>query len=288
MIVRHALHSTARELEAGAVDEAYLEAEVMLMHVLGLGRAALYTRLEETLGPDYERELAQLIQRRLAHEPLAYITGRREFFGLDFHVAPGALIPRPETELLVEQALDIVERHFPRRDPVMADIGTGSGVIAITLARLLPRARIYATDISPQALEIAAVNSKRHGVQVELLEGDLLAPLPEPVDIIVANLPYVTDDELSRLSPEIICYEPKVALAGGRDGLDRVRQLIVDAPSKLRPGGVALLEIGTGQGQGLVSWVKTLFAEAEVELIPEISCAGRVLKLVLTKRLVHV
>jgi release factor glutamine methyltransferase len=167
----------------------------------------------------------------------------------------------------------------------IAEIGTGSGAIAISLALRLPRAIVYATDISPLALEIARVNCEKHGVQdrVQLLEGDLLNPIPEPVDIIIANLPYIRDEELGKLSAEIRMYEPVVALAGGRDGLDKVRQLLVDAPQKLRPEGIVLLEIGPAQGQALTSWVRCLFPGAGIETITDLSGVARVLKVVLTR-----
>jgi release factor glutamine methyltransferase len=305
--IKEARHQATQTLIAHATEDALLEAELLLMHILGIDRAHLYVQLEEKLLPDEEQALNQLINRRIAHEPLAYIVGHREFFGQDFSVAPGVLIPRAESELLVEQALDFVKRNFPtsfqlplefRRigvapeqadgeparsaegdeNPIIADIGTGSGAIAISLARLLPRATVYATDISPLALEIAALNCERHKVQVQLLEGDLLGPLPESVDIIIANLPYIRDEELEELSAEIRLYEPKVALAGGRDGLDKIRQLLVDVPGKLRPGGIVLLEVGPEQGQALYSWVKDLFPGAGTELITDLGGVARVFK----------
>ena len=146
------------------------------------------------------------------------------------------------------------------------------------MARLLPRATVYATDISPLALEIAALNCERHKVRVQFLKGDLLGPLPEPVDIIIANLPYIRDEELGQLSAEIRMYEPTVALAGGRDGLDKIRQLLVDVPDKLRLGGIVLLEVGPEQGQALSSWVKGLFPGAGTELITDLGGVARVFK----------
>jgi len=286
--IKEALHQAAKTLTAHAIDDASLEAELILMHLLGIERAHLYTRLEEELSPGDGAALAQLICRRLAHEPLAYIIGHREFFGHDFHVAPGVLIPRAESELLVEEAVDFMNHRFPKSDPLIAEIGTGSGAIAISLALLLPRARVYATDISPRALEIAAINCERHKVRVHLLEGDLLAPLPEPVDIIIANLPYIRDGELNGLSAEIRMYEPVVALAGGGDGLDKMRQLLVNAPEKLRPGGVILLEIGPAQGPALTSLAKGLFSGAEIALVQDLSGVARVLKVILTKNRVEI
>jgi release factor glutamine methyltransferase len=314
--IKWACHQASRTLAAHAIDDATLEAELLLMHVLGIDRAHLYVRFEDELLPDDEQAFDRLIDRRLSREPISYITGHREFFGEDFFVAPGVLIPRAESELLVEEVLRLVEHNRPdnlqwpqvleegetrgeyppaRHRPVtlrkvesIADIGTGCGAIAISLALRLPGASVYATDISPRALEIAAINCHRHGVQVHLLEGDLLSPVPEPVDIIIANLPYVMDEELGELGAEIRVYEPRVALAGGREGLDKVHQLLAEAPQKLRPGGVVLLEIAPPQGPVLTSWVEDLFPDASVELIADLSGASRVLKVVLTGHRVRI
>jgi len=314
--IKRACHQALQTLAANAIDDAPLEAELLLMHVLGIDRAHLYVRLEDELLPDDEQALDRLIDRRLSREPMSYITGHREFFGEDFYVAPGVLIPRPESELLVEEALGLVERRHPdnlhcsqgfqevetsgeelpaghipvtlEKVQKIADIGTGCGAIAISLALRLPWATVYATDISPRALEIAAINCHRHRAEVHLLEGDLLDPLPEPVDIIIANLPYVRDEELGELGAEIRVYEPRLALAGGRDGLDKVRQLLADAPQKLRPGGVVLLEIAPPQGPALTSWVKSLFPDAWVELLYDLTGVARVLKVMLTGHRVQI
>ena len=307
MIVKEARYQAAKTLAAHAIEDAPLEAELLLMHVLSIDRTHLYVRLEDELLPGEEQAFYHLINRRLTREPLAYITGHREFFGHDFLVASGVLIPRQESELLVEEAIDFVKHHFPgfaeyasadnesiisrestegnavlqqqyERNPVIAEIGTGSGAIAISLALLLPQATVYATDISPLALEIAAINCERHNVPIHLLEGDLMDPVPQPVDIIIANLPYVRDEEWGGLSPEIKMYEPAVALAGGRDGLDKIRQLIVNIPEKLRPSGIVLLEIGPSQGPELVSWTKGLFPGTGVELVEDLGGVPRVFK----------
>ncbi|MFQ5987443.1 MAG: peptide chain release factor N(5)-glutamine methyltransferase, partial [Dehalococcoidia bacterium] len=273
MTIKEALRQASKTLASGSIEDAPLEAELLLMHLLGIDRAKLYARLEDELSPGDAQAFAQLLERRLSHEPIAYILGHREFFGHDFYVAPGVLIPRPESELLVEKTLDFVKSEFPYRDPVIAEIGTGSGAIAISLALLLPNAKIYATDISPRALNIARVNCEKHGVQdrVHLLEGDLLDPLPEPVDIILANLPYIGDEELSELGAEIRMFEPMEALAGGRQGMDKVRQLLSKARGRLRPRGSILLEIGAGQGRAVSSLAEDLFPGARVELARDLA-----------------
>ena len=281
MIIGEALHKASKTLAAHLFEEASLEAEILLMHVLGVDRAKLYALLGEELSGGDAEVLAQLVNRRLTNEPVAYIVGHREFFGYDFHVAPGVLIPRPESELLVEETLDFVRGYFPEEDPIVAEIGTGSGAIAISLALLLPKAEIYATDISARALEIARVNCERHGVQdrVHLLEGDVLAPLPEPVDIIIANLPYIGDEELDELGDEIRMFEPLEALAGGGDGLDKVRQLLVKVGEKLRPEGLVLLEIGYVQRGAAASLRLLLPPAASVELVKDLGGRERVLKI---------
>jgi len=284
MKVKEALHDTAKTLAAKAVDEAVLEAELLLMHAMGLERVGLYMRLEDDLPLGYDSTLFQLVGRRLRGEPIAYILEHREFYGLDFYIGAGVLIPRPETETLVEAVVAFAHSNFASGDPIIADIGTGSGAIAVSLAHLLPESKVYATDISMQALDIAALNGIRHSVRVELLQGDLLTPLPQPVDIIVANLPYVRDDEFSGLSAEIRNHEPRIALSGGSDGLDITRRLIADAPRKLRDGGAVLLEIAPSQAEPLASWVAGLGAWSHVELLKDCGGFVRVLQLVLTKR----
>lgn len=279
MTIKEALHQASKTLASGSIEDAPLEAELLLMHLLGIERARLYARLEQELPPHEIRAFDQLLERRLSHEPIAYILGHREFFGYDFCVAPGVLIPRPESELLVEKALDFVESEFPHRDPVIAEIGTGCGAIAITLALLLPQAKIYATDVSPCALGIARVNCDRHGVanRVHLLEGDLLDPLPEHADIIIANLPYIRDAELSQLSAEVRMFEPGEALSGGEDGLEKVRPLLGQAQRRLQPGDLVLVEIGAGQGDAVACLAKSLFPQAKVELARDLGGRERVL-----------
>jgi len=284
MKIKEALHNTAKTLATATIDEAALEAELLLMHVMGIERSGLYSKLEEDLPSIYSPQLSNLVTRRLTREPTAYILGHREFYGLDFYVGSGALIPRPETETLVDEAIALVRRDFPLGDPIIADVGTGSGAIAVSLAHSLPKAKVYATDISPEALDIATLNCIRHDVRVELLQGNLLEPLPQPVDIIVANLPYVRDDEMDGLSEEIRCYEPRVALSGGTDGLDVIRRLIINAPKKLGDSGTVLLEIAPSQAESLVSWAKGVGSWERVDVMNDGGGFSRLIKMVLTKR----
>ena len=281
MTIREALRQASETLAAHSIADAHLEAEILLMHVLGIDRARLYASLGQELPHSHVEVLTQLVNRRLSKEPVAYITGHREFFGYDFHVAPGVLIPRPESELLVEETLDFVRGRFPLGDAIIADIGTGSGAIAVSLALRLPNARVFAIDISRRALEIARTNCVKHTVEgrVNLLEGDLLSPLAEPVDVIVANLPYVTDAELGGLGDEIEMHEPSEALAGGVDGLDEVRRLLRGAGDRLRPHGVILLEIGPAQADTAASLAGSAFPQATVELRRDLGGQERALKI---------
>lgn len=266
MLVREALAQATFQLENQGVESPRLDAELLLAHVLGVNRAALFARPERRLTLKELTRYRDLVARRAAREPLAYLLGHREFFGLDFVVGPDVLIPRPETELLVEHALRLARA---RPGPVrIADVGTGSGAIAVALAVHLPEAIVFALDHSPAALAIAARNAQSHGVgdRVHFCCGDLLAPLLETVDLIVANLPYVTTGEWEALPPEIRDHEPRSALDGGPDGLTFIRRLLETALPHLQPDGAILVEIGAGQGQMVLSLAVQHFPQAHVEL----------------------
>ncbi|MCJ7620573.1 MAG: peptide chain release factor N(5)-glutamine methyltransferase, partial [Anaerolineae bacterium] len=207
--------------EAG-IESPQLDAEVLLAHSLGITRSELYARLDQRPEEAAGKLFRSLVARRLLHEPVAYITGHKEFYGLELQVDRRVLIPRPETETLVEVALTIARQHHITE---LAEVGVGSGAVAIALAVNLPWAEIYATDSSALALEVAEENCRRHDVwdRVHLALGDLLDPLPEPVGLVVANLPYVAEEELDSLASDITAYEPLGALHGGLDGLDHIR-----------------------------------------------------------------
>ncbi len=227
-----------------------LDAEVILAHVLGVDRVYLYRESDHKPSPAVCRQYRALLERRAAGEPVAYITGHKEFMGLDFIVGPPVLIPRPETELMVETALQEVSGLKNR--PVIVDVGTGSGAVAVSLARLAPHCDVYATDISAGALALARENAARHGVGVRFYRGDLLEPLRgvlerKPVRVITANLPYIPDGEMDNLPREVRDYEPREALAGGCDGLEHYRRLVSGAARFLAPEGLLLMEISPEQ-----------------------------------------
>jgi release factor glutamine methyltransferase len=228
-------------------DRALQDAEFLLMHVLGKDRAWMLAWWRDEIDPSCSIPYHTAIERRRLGEPIQYITGETEFFGLPFHVTRDVLIPRPETEHSVEEVLELAAQ-FP--SPRIADIGTGSGAIAVALAGKLPHARITAIDISSAALAIATENAVRNGVadRIRFLEGDLLAPvLNEQFDIVVSNPPYVAEADRATLSIEVRDYEPATALFAGDDGLAIYRRLIPQAFTALAPGGWIALEIGYGQ-----------------------------------------
>jgi release factor glutamine methyltransferase len=249
--------------------------------VLGLERVDLYLRLEDELTDGHSAIFSVLLQRRIAHEPAAYITGRKEFFGLDFEVSPSVLIPRPETELLVERAIELAATRFGD-SCVIGDVGTGCGAIAVALATKLPHARIYATDISASALEVARRNCNAHGVtqRVTLLQGNLLDPLPEPVHIVIANLPYVPAPQLKRLALEVSQFEPLQALTSDGNGLGAIRRLVTQAGGYLRPGGAILLEIGRDQGRAVCAVARERFPTASVSVSRDLAGLDRVVSIV--------
>jgi len=266
------LHQAIAEL-APITDAPRLEAEVLLAHILGTSRTTLLAHPERIISPDQLSNYQALISRRASGYPLPYLTGRVEFYGLEFEVTPDVLIPRPETETLVDLAL----AHRPM---TVVDVGTGCGCIAISLAVRLPRATICAIEISPAALAVARRNVERHGVaaRVHLMLGDVLTPCPGPVDLIVSNPPYVPTGECTALPVSVRNHEPRPALDGGPDGLALTRRLLAQAPAVLRPGGALLIEIGADQGDAASRLARTFFPQATIRVHPDLAGRDRVLE----------
>jgi release factor glutamine methyltransferase len=251
--IAEAIAEGASLLNRAPVPEQRRTATVLLGAVLGVDRTYLLTRSDERVGDDQFKEYMSMVERRGAGEPLQYITGHQEFYGLDFLVTPAVLIPRPETEFLVEAALKII-RAAGLESPLIADAGTGSGCIAIALAREIRQARVIAIDISRAALDVARRNAERLGVadRIEFLEGDFLDPLARAglagkLDLIASNPPYVSRDRPGTIQREVRDWEPHVALFGGKDGLDYYRRLIAESSRYLKPGGWIVCEIGYSQ-----------------------------------------
>ena len=263
--LREVVQQTHQTLEASDIPDARLEAEVMVMNVMRMPRQDLFSQQETEVGPQQEQQLAAIMERRLQREPLAYILGYREFYGVNLLVNSDVLIPRPETESLVEHTLFMALMGMETRELVIADVGTGTGAIAINLAIHLPAARIFAIDTADPVLDVAAYNIRAHNVadRVTLLQGNLLEPLREPVDLIVANLPYIPTARIPTLQPEIQ-WEPAPALDGGPDGLDLINALLRQAQDKLKEHGTIILELDPEQVQPVQELAEQLFPEAEI------------------------
>lgn len=253
-----------------------LDAELLLAHALGWPRARLVAERAHVPAPAQAAAFAAMVARRAALEPVAYIVGHKEFYGHDLAVTPDTLVPRPETELLVELSIGEARRlnvaHAALR---IADIGTGTGAIAIALAASLAGCVVYATDLSAAALAVAARNVARHDLteRVRLLHGDLLTPLPEPVHLIVSNPPYTI---LEAVEPNVRAHEPRLALDGGPDGAAIYRRLLATARERLIPGGAILLEIGAWQGELVAGLVREALPGATVTVHQDLAGLDRV------------
>ena len=267
-------------LADAGISNAENEAIWILEAVLGTNRLALRLEGHRTVTPRELDQVLELFARRATREPLQYILGSQEFCGLELLVNRSVLIPRPETELLVEQ---VVQHKFGAMSPIIADIGTGSGCIAVALARALPTALLYATDRSLAALRVAEDNAAQHGVKdrVRFLVGDLLEPLRTyslegKVAAVVSNPPYIPDRELANLQPEVRAFEPRLALAGGVEGLEFHRRLLKDAAEFLAPDGLLVLEVGQGQARGLTEMTLEQGGYAQAVLIRDAAGIERV------------
>ncbi|MEE8638637.1 MAG: peptide chain release factor N(5)-glutamine methyltransferase [Candidatus Margulisiibacteriota bacterium] len=263
------------------IEWPHLEAEILLAHALGLKRIELYTNHERILTDEELSRFKGLIQRRSKHEPVAYITGYQPFMSLDFYVDRSVLIPRPETEKLVEVAIDAVKSpHVLRSAPLIADIGTGCGAIAISLAKYLPNIKVIGIDSSPEAIKIAQRNAEHHQVtdRSQFIVGNLFEPLKEKADIIVSNPPYIRSSEIDKLQTDVKDWEPRQALDGGEDGLDYIKKLIENAPGHLESKGLLLIEIGYDQGEKAKELAENTKKYGEIKIIKDLNGKDRILK----------
>ena len=272
---------TSLELAASAPRDdasARLQAELLLAHALETTRARVLARLNEPLAPEAATRYAANVVRRAQHEPLAYILGHQEFYGLNFLVDRRVLIPRHETETLVQVALERAKQKSP---PVIVDIGTGSGALALTLAQHLPQARVIATDISRDALGVARLNAQRLNLaaRVEFVESDLLERVNASFDLLVANLPYIPRARFDQLPREIRAFEPRGALDGGEDGLGVFRRLLAQLRSHAARGAIALLEISEEQGDAAIEGVRRALPNATAELRRDLEGLDRVVEI---------
>lgn len=309
------LQWTTDYLKERGADSPRLDAEVLLARALGCRRIELYTRFDEQPGDESRAAFRALVRRRAEGAPVAYLVGRREFFSLSFRVTPEVLIPRPETELLVVAALDLAKDHGEGRRGMgddrglgtlvpsdvcgetesrkqttdhylsIADVGTGSGCIAVCLAKHLPGCRVTAIDTSPAALAVAEENARQHGLaeRIEFVESDLLAALPDggKFDFVVSNPPYVAEGEWAGLAPDVRDFEPRGALVAGPRGTEVIERLIPQAAERLRPGGHLLMEIGPAIHDAVCS---LLNADGRFEVGPTIKDLARLPRVVQAKR----
>jgi len=278
LTVGAALARAAGRLARAGVEEASLEAQLLLAHASGLERARLLAHPELPLERVAADGFRDLIARRTRGVPLAYLTGWREFYGRPFQVSPAALIPRPESELLVDLALEELRRFAAETRPRLLDLGTGSGALAISIALAAPHTRVFASDLSAAALGVATANARRLGARVWLFQGDLLQPLRAPLDLLVANLPYLSPADLAAAPPEVRAHEPSLALVGGARGTELIERLLPRLATALRPGGAALLEIGWLQAAALRRRARAALPGADVQVLRDYAGLDRVLR----------
>ena len=261
-----------RQLHAAGIETAECEARWLIQHALGLTHSSQLIDRTRVVSQDAAANAKALVERRAARQPLQYILRTQEFCGLEFEVNSAVLIPRPETEVLIQEVI----RRLPQAvQPTIVDVGTGSGCLAITLARAVPKATIFATDLSAEALNTAKGNSRRHGVDARIrwLEGDLLAPIAGlccegTVTTIMSNPPYIRESEWSDLQPEVR-YEPRMALVAGERGTEVQERLLTDAASYLIPGGFLIMELGKGQSAAIREQIERMPLYEQPEVVPD-------------------
>jgi release factor glutamine methyltransferase len=277
-VLRTVIQDTHKNLEDAGIPDARLEAEVLVMSVMRMPRQSIFSEQETEVTGQQQSALDEKLERRYKREPLAYILGQREFYGINVVLTPAVLIPRPETEGLVEHALFMAMMGMESRDLTIADVGTGSGAIAINLAIHLPAGRVFAVDVADAVLDVAAYNIRAHGVgdRVTLVIGDLLDAVPEPVDLVVANLPYIPTDRIPTLQPEVQ-QEPVLALDGGADGLDLIRRLLVQAEDKLKDNGIMLLEMDPEQIPVVAKLAMEHFPKGTISVEKDLAGMDRIL-----------
>jgi release factor glutamine methyltransferase len=280
-ILNERLAAARRAFERAGIapEEAAIDAEVLARHALGWERAALITRAHQPPPAQFESAFSPLVERRIQREPVAQIVGHREFWGLEFDVTRDVLVPRPETELVVEAALELARASHVQR---IVDAGTGSGCIAVSLAVSLPVVSVVATDVSAAALAVARRNARRHGVEdrVTFVQSDLLSGVTGAADLIVSNPPYVPEKDVAVLPPEVALYEPREALVAGEDGLSAIARLIEEGRAHLAPAGHLVVEFGFGQAAKVTAMASAAgwrihSVRPDLQQIPRVIVLGR-------------
>lgn len=243
-----------------------LEKEILLAHVLGISRIDLITHPERTLTQKEQILFDRCIERLEDHEPIAYIVNNQPFMSLDFYVDRNVLIPRPETEKLVEVTIDVIKKSMVNGPWSIVDVGTGCGCIAISLAKYLPNVQVIGIDSSPEAIKVAKKNAEKHNVQnrCQFIVGNMLDPLPDKVDFVVSNPSYIPSAEIEKLDPNVKDYEPRLALDGGEDGLDYIRRLIKEGPHYLKETGYLIFEFGINQAGKIKELAKEDFVDIKI------------------------
>jgi release factor glutamine methyltransferase len=283
-IIKDLLKVTADYLKEKEIDSPRLTAEILLSHQLNTDRVNLYLNFDQPLTEKEISGYRSLIKRRLRHEPIQYITGSQEFWSLDFMVDPQVIIPRPESELLVEQAINRVGANFApqNQSPKILDLGTGSGALAISVAKEVPQARFWATDLSAAALSLARSNAEKHGVseRIQFMRGDLWDPiinLDITFDIIISNPPYITSEEYNDLAPEVRDYEPRLALDGHEGGMYFIEKIIRGGLDYLSPGGWLIMEMSPDQTEKALLLIEQINGYGEKTRIKDYSHIYRVI-----------
>ncbi len=278
--IKAAVDGAAERLAGTATETPRLDAVVLMGFVLGWQRSRLFAHWDEDLGVADLDRFERLVERRMAAEPVAYIRNLKEFLGVEFFVDSRVLIPRPETELLVGRAAAWMDRRRKASaSPLVVDVGTGSGAVAIGIKTMCSDARVIATDVSEEALAVARLNASRHMADIDFRRGSLLEPLGEPADLIVANLPYLSLEEYRALLHTSIRYEPRAALTDEADGLLLFEQLFLQVPGRLRPNGALLLEIGAGQSRSLERLASRYLTAFEPAVFSDYAGRPRILQL---------
>ena len=279
--IRDVWMAAAVRLEAAGVEDARFEAEVLLRYYSDRSRAKFYAHLEDVAPAETLAQFEAALARRVQREPVAYITGHREFYKLDIHVTPDVLIPRPESELLVETALQHLREQRVRRARVV-DVGTGSGAIGLAILRGRRDARLLGVDVSAAALRVAQRNARRLTPRRphDWMQGDLLTAIAGRVDCVVANLPYVPEARVPTLAPEIQRFEPRVAVTPGTVGSELILRLVTQLGTRLGPGGIAVLELDPELAEEVASAARRLVGLAEVEVLDDLAGMARAVKIV--------